>query len=61
MNASAFISVVAGLGLFIIGTSLFERIIWLLRRYSTLLTPRTEPAPAPAMAYGAESRVTAAS
>jgi phosphate:Na+ symporter len=42
-------------------TSLFERIIWLLRRYSTLLTPRTEPAPAPAMAYGAESRVTAAS
>ena len=42
-------------------TSLFERIIWLLRRYSTLLTPRAEPAPAPAMVYGAESRVTAAS
>lgn len=42
-------------------TSLFERIIWLLRRYSTLLTPRAEPAPEPAMAYGAESRATAAS
>jgi phosphate:Na+ symporter len=42
-------------------TSLFERIIWLLRRYSTLLTPRAVPAPASSMAYGAESRVTAAS
>jgi phosphate:Na+ symporter len=42
-------------------TSLFERIIWLLRRYSTLLVPRAEPAPAPAATYGAESRATAAS
>jgi phosphate:Na+ symporter len=42
-------------------TSLFERIIWLLRRYSTLLTPRAEPVPAPATTYGAESRATAAS
>jgi phosphate:Na+ symporter len=42
-------------------TSLFERIIWLLRRYSTLLTPRAEPAPEPALSYGAESRATAAS
>jgi phosphate:Na+ symporter len=42
-------------------TSLFERIIWLLRRYSSLLTPRAVPAPAATMAYGAESRVTAAS
>jgi phosphate:Na+ symporter len=42
-------------------TSLFERVIWLLRRYSTQLEPQSEPAREPSAAYGDESRATAAS
>jgi phosphate:Na+ symporter len=42
-------------------TSLFERVIWLLRRYSMLLTPKVIEPAAEGAAYGVESRAIAAS
>ncbi len=42
-------------------TSLFERIVWLLRRYGTLLIPAAGGEAAPVPVFGAESRIAAES